>query len=102
MPYSEKVEDPRPVFFGFFGNESNEWKVNSLSAHGGENLGSLRSMRHHTITGQGPVVSGGESSEETMTNETSTTNMPDRLTVVVNRRIKPAREAEFKKMKSNN
>src|SRR5215510_6161980 len=46
MPYSEKVEDPRPIFFGFFGNESNEWKVNSLSAHGGENLGSLRSMRH--------------------------------------------------------
>jgi antibiotic biosynthesis monooxygenase (ABM) superfamily enzyme len=48
------------------------------------------------------VVSGGESSEETMTNESSTTNMPDRLTVVVNRRIKPGREAEFEKMKSNN
>src|SRR5262249_26235506 len=45
MPYSEKVEDLRPVFFGFFRNESNEWKGNSLSAHGGENLGSLRSMR---------------------------------------------------------
>jgi len=48
------------------------------------------------------VVSGGESSEETMTNESSTTNMPDRLTVVVNRRIKPGRETEFEKMKSNN
>jgi len=58
--------------------------------------------RSLTITGQGPVVSGGESSEETMTNESSTTNMPDRLTVVVNRRIKPGREAEFGKMKSNN
>ena len=45
MPDSEKVEDPRHVFFGFFGNESNEWKGNSLSAHGDENLGSLRSMR---------------------------------------------------------
>ena len=28
--------------------------------------------------------------------------MPDRLTVVVNCRIKPGREAEFEKMKSNN
>jgi hypothetical protein len=37
-----------------------------------------------------------------MINETSTTNMPDRLTVVVNCRIKPGREAEFEKMKSNN
>src|SRR5262245_22584448 len=46
MPYSEKVEDTRPVFFGLFRNESNEWKRNSFSAHGGENLGSLRSMRH--------------------------------------------------------
>jgi hypothetical protein len=30
-----------------------------------------------------------------MTNETPTTNPPDRLPVVVNRRIKPVREAEF-------
>jgi hypothetical protein len=30
-----------------------------------------------------------------MTNETSTTDPPDRLPVVVNRRIKPLREAEF-------
>jgi hypothetical protein len=30
-----------------------------------------------------------------MTNETSTTNPPDRLPVVVNHRIKPVREAEF-------
>src|SRR5262245_47068341 len=49
MPYSEKVEDPRPVFFGFFGNESNEWKVNSLSAHGGENLRIFRSVRNQTL-----------------------------------------------------
>src|SRR5215813_9107121 len=48
MPYSEKVEDPRPVFFGFFRNESNEWKWNSFSAHGGENLRSFRSMRDQT------------------------------------------------------
>src|SRR6266540_369839 len=45
MPYSEKVEDPRPVFLAFFRNESNEWKRNSLSAHGGENLRGFRSMR---------------------------------------------------------
>ncbi len=37
-----------------------------------------------------------------MTNETSTTNPTDRLPVVINRRIKPVREAEFEKMKRNN
>jgi hypothetical protein len=37
-----------------------------------------------------------------MTNETTTTNPPDRLPVVVDRRIKPAREAEFEKVKRNN
>jgi hypothetical protein len=37
-----------------------------------------------------------------MTNEISTTNTPDRLTVVVNRRIKPRRETEFEKMKRIN
>jgi antibiotic biosynthesis monooxygenase (ABM) superfamily enzyme len=34
-----------------------------------------------------------------MTNEASTTNSHDRLTVVVSRRIKPGGEAEFEKMK---
>src|SRR5262245_57917474 len=42
---SLKVEDPRPDFFGFFRNESNERKGNSFRAHGGENLSSFRSMR---------------------------------------------------------
>jgi hypothetical protein len=37
-----------------------------------------------------------------MTNESSTTIPHDRLTVVVNRRIKPVREAGVEKMKRNN
>jgi len=37
-----------------------------------------------------------------VTNETSTTNPPDQLTVVVNRRIKPGGKAEFEKMNKNN
>src|SRR5687767_10406806 len=48
MPYSEKVEDLRSIFFGFFRNESNEWKGNSLSAHGGKNLRSFRPIRDQT------------------------------------------------------
>jgi antibiotic biosynthesis monooxygenase (ABM) superfamily enzyme len=43
------------------------------------------------------VVSGGAPSKETMTNETSTTNTPERLTVIVSRRIRPGRETEFEK-----
>jgi hypothetical protein len=36
-----------------------------------------------------------------MNNETPTTNTPDRLTVVVSRRIRPGREVEFEKKMQN-
>jgi hypothetical protein len=39
----------------------------------------------------------GAPSKETLTNEKSTTNTPDRLMVVVSRRIRPGREAELEK-----